>query len=110
MIAEPFPDVRELLALIMQRQGHSVLLQSTADLSAGADLLLAEPATHRALELAHELRAVHPDMPIVVVSFLPQPATWTALEPAAYVLKPFTVGRLEAAVESALVSARRTAA
>jgi DNA-binding response OmpR family regulator len=110
MIAEPYPEVRELLALIMKRQGHSVLLHRTADASAGADLLLAEPATHRALELAYELRAASPELPIVVVSFLPQPAAWTALEPAAYVLKPFMIARLESAVESALALRRVTAA
>ena len=56
------------------------------------------------------LRAAQPGLPIVVVSFLPQPATWMALEPAAYVLKPFTVVQLETAVESALPARQSTAA
>jgi DNA-binding response OmpR family regulator len=40
----------------------------------------------------------------------PQPATWSALEAAAYVLKPFTVAQLAAAVASALPEAAVSAA
>jgi len=110
LIAEPYPEVRELLSHILTRLGHETVLQSSGNAPRGIDLLLAEPASPGTLELAQSLRAQRPELPIVVVSFLPQPATWTALAPAAYVLKPFTVVELEAAVESALVTRRSTAA
>ena len=109
MIAEPYPEVRDLLALIVKRLGHTPLLRNR-DEPADADLLLVEPAAHGALELAHALRAERPGLPILVVSFLPQPATWRALLPAGYVLKPFTVAQLEAAVESALAAVQTSAA
>jgi CheY-like chemotaxis protein len=110
LIAEPHPEVRELLSLIVGRLGHTAVLHARGDPPAAIDLLVAEPAAPGSLELAHALRATRPDLPIVVVSYLPQPATWTPLAPAAYVLKPFTVVELEAAVESALVRVRTTAA
>src|SRR5207253_8646581 len=110
LIAEPYPEVRELLSHILTRLGHETVLQSNENAPRGIDLFLAEPASPGTLELAQALRAQRPELPIVVVSFLPQPATWTALSPAAYLLKPFTVVELEAAVESALVARRGTAA
>jgi CheY-like chemotaxis protein len=110
LIAEPYPEVRELLSLIVRRLGHTTVLQGRGDPPAGIDLLVAEPAARGSLALAHALRATRPDLPIVVVSFLAQPAAWTALGPAAYVLKPFTVAQLEAAVESALGSVQSSAA
>jgi CheY-like chemotaxis protein len=108
LIAEPYPEVRELLGLIVTRLGDTAVLPG--DPPVGIDLMVAEPAAPGALELAQALRATWPDVPIVVVSFLPQPTAWTALGPAAYVLKPFTVVQLEAAIESALVRVRTTAA
>jgi CheY-like chemotaxis protein len=109
LIAEPYPEVRELLSLIVRRLGHSTVFQGD-DLPGHVDVMLAEPAANGSLELAHSLRGLRPELPIVVVSFLPQPATWTALAPAAYVLKPFTVVQLEAAVSAALGADRRTTA
>jgi DNA-binding response OmpR family regulator len=109
LIVEPYPEVRELLALIVERMGHAPVVAST-HAAGSVDLLLVEPATRGALEIAQELRAESPTLPIVVVSFLPQPATWSGLEPAAYVLKPFTVAQLAAAVASALPEAAISAA
>ena len=110
LIAEPYPEVRELLSLIVTRLGHTPVVRRAGEAPPEVDLLVAEPGTPGTLELAHELRAAQPALPIVVVSFLPQPPTWTALAPAAYVLKPFTVVQLEKAVESALPVRRSTAA
>ena len=109
LIAEPYPEVRELLSLIAKRLGHTPVVRRGEALP-DVDLMVAEPAAPGSLELAHALRAAQPGLPIVVVSFLPQPPTWTALEPAAYVLKPFTVVQLEAAVEGALPARQSTAA
>jgi len=107
-IVEPNPDLRELLALVVERLGHTPVL--TGDRSSSVDLLVAEPATQGALELALALRAESSSLPIVVVSFLPQPTAWTALAPAAYVLKPFTVPQLEAAIADALAAPTTSAA
>jgi len=110
LIAEPYPEVRELLGLIVKRLGHTPVVRRAGEALRDVDLIVAEPAAPGSLELAQALRAAQPGLPIVVVSFLPQPPTWTALEPAAYVLKPFTVVQLEAAVEGALPARQSTAA
>ena len=108
-IVEPYPEVRELLALVVERMGHTPVLASD-ERQESVDLLLAEPAMQGALQLAVASRAESSSLPIVVVSFLPQPAAWTALEPAAYVLKPFTVPQLEAAIADALAAPTTSAA
>ena len=101
LIAEPYPEVRELLSLIAKRLGHTPVVRRGEALP-DVDLMVAEPAAPGSLELAHALRAAQPGLPIVVVSFLPQPPTWTALEPAAYVLKPFGRQELVARVQALL--------
>ena len=106
LIVEPHPEVRDLLMRIIQRLGHDCVRLEDGGLGdAAADLAVLEPSDDDALEIGRELHAR--GMPLLCVSIEPQSAETDALEPAAYVLKPFALQELEAAIRAALELTQR---
>jgi DNA-binding LytR/AlgR family response regulator len=65
--------------------------------------MLFEPAMgQRVIALAKMLASASPPVPIVVVSIRPPELADHELRPVAYVLKPFSLDELRAAVEKAV--------
>jgi DNA-binding response OmpR family regulator len=102
LLSESDPDVRRLVALLLQRLGHDVVVLHGSEPSARGDLLLLEPASEPAVRQARRLRATHPELPIVCVSILPEDARWLELGPLTYLQKPFALDELRGAVERTL--------
>jgi hypothetical protein len=62
------------------------------------DALLLEPADADALATAETLRASREGLPIVCASIYPESEQFDALQPLAYLLKPFALADLERAL------------
>jgi CheY-like chemotaxis protein len=103
LISEPHLEVRELLARVIEAMGAEPLVTepSSAD---ELDLLLIEPGSEAALELARRLRAERPGLPIVCVSIYPPQLESDLLSPAAYLVKPFSVAELQGVLRNALAA------
>jgi CheY-like chemotaxis protein len=103
LISEPHLEVRELLARVIEAMGAEPLVDAPASAHA-VDLLLIEPGSEAALELARRLRAERPDLPIVCVSIYPPQLESDLLCPAAYLVKPFSVAELQGVLRNALAA------
>ena len=104
LISEPDPQTRTLLELLILRLGHRPI--GERELAAGREpeLLILEPASPQGLRQAHALRRRLGRIPIVCVSVLPSTEEIRALEPVAYLLKPFRRSELDHAVARALAT------
>jgi CheY-like chemotaxis protein len=106
LIVEPHPEVRELLVRIVHRLGHVALVDDGRPAGAWeqVDAVLVEPASTGTLDtiapLVRERGAA-----LVCVSIYPPPADLAALEPVAYLQKPFSLVDLERAIVTALGAA-----
>jgi CheY-like chemotaxis protein len=105
LVCEPHPEVRDLLAHVVERLGHDAVLPESGG-SAKADVLVLEPADPHALAVAQSFRREREDAPIVCASIYPPSAETRRLEPVAYLLKPFALGELEAALSLAVAGIR----
>jgi DNA-binding response OmpR family regulator len=111
LICEPHDDISALLELVVRRLGHE---PATYDEKAGAadlsafDAAVIEPGEERGLQLARALRTTN--VPVLFTSIYPAESEVLALEPAAYLVKPFPLYALERALAAALVSAQPVAA
>ena len=102
LISEPHPDSRALFELVVRRAGHQpVGLGELADRDP-PELMILEPASGEALAVAHQLRRRLEDIPNICVSIRPANGETAALRPAAYLVKPFRLAELEAALTAAL--------
>jgi CheY-like chemotaxis protein len=104
LIAEPHGEVRELFTHVVSRLGHeAVWPEELAENGERApDVLLLEPADAEALRLAIRLRGERPGLPLIFASIYPPTAQTRALEPVAFLTKPFLLAELEAAVRRAV--------
>ena len=103
LLAEPDPDVLELVERALSGWGHEVVRYRPASAPGELDLMVFEPGMGaRVVRLAETLAAGTPPVQLVVVSVNPPELAVHALRPAAYVLKPFSLAELEAAVAAAL--------
>lgn len=110
LLCEADPDVRHLLAVMLDRLGHEpVPLRPGEPAPAGAELLVLEPAAPAYLALAREARRHAPTLPVVCVSVLPEEADFLSLGPLGYLTKPFTLDELRSAVEVALAAVSQAA-
>ena len=101
LIVEPHPDVRELFARVVGKLGHeTVRLEDCEGDDAAVAAAILEPAAPGADEVARRLHAA--GVPIVCASIEPPRPEIRELEPVAYLLKPFALGELEAAIAAAL--------
>lgn len=111
VIMEPSFEVRELFALVVMRLGHEAVCydnfrdESLEDADAvllDLDVLLVEPGSPSALAIAQQLRERLPALPIICASIYPRSPEVAALDPVAYLLKPFALAELEGALENAV--------
>ena len=88
LVCEPHSEVRSLLGHVVGRLGHEVVFPEgdggAGLLDAAVDVLVIEPADPRALAAAQILRLQREDIPV------------------AYLVKPFALGELEAALHAAV--------
>jgi hypothetical protein len=103
LINEPHADVRALLTFVVRRLGHeAVLADGTLDQLVGADAYVFEPGHDAALALAAWARQHAPRVALVCASIFPPGHATAALEPDAYLVKPFPLEQLEHALVAAL--------
>ena len=107
LVAEKNPAVRRLLELRLERLGHvPVGWDDAGTAPETVDAALVEPADPETLAFARTLRRTEPDLPIVVSSVRGRSLETALLRPAAHLVKPFAISRLERAVGDALALAR----
>jgi CheY-like chemotaxis protein len=106
LVCEPHPEIRGLLAHVVGRLGHEAVFPEGNGggslTAADADVLVIEPADPHALSTAQSLRREGREVPIVCASIYPPSAETRRLEPVAYLVKPFGLGELEAALSRAV--------
>jgi DNA-binding response OmpR family regulator len=106
LVCEPHEEVRTLLAHVVARLGHEAVFPQEDSGSGFRDdpvaVLVIEPADPRALATAQILRLEREEIPIVCASIYPPTAHSRRLEPVAYLVKPFALGELEAALTAAV--------
>lgn len=111
LICEPHGDIGALLELVVRRLGHEPITYDedacTADLSA-FDAAVIEPGDERGMRLARALRGTN--VPVLFTSIYPAENDVLALEPVAYLVKPFPLYALERALVSALAPAQQPVA
>ena len=105
LICEPHPELRILLEVVVRRAGHEPVGfgELATDDTPPAALIL-EPASAEDLAVAAGLRRRFEDLPIICVSLLEPSAETTKLAPVAYIVKPFRLRQLEAALATALAA------
>ncbi len=108
VVSEPQEEVRELLLRVVARLGHEGLAYGSEHDLDGAGALLLEPAAAEAAEAASVARAC--GVPVVCVSIYPPSDETRALEPVAFLHKPFAIVDLERAIVEALAHATPLAA
>jgi DNA-binding response OmpR family regulator len=102
LIHEPHPDVRVLLEAVVRRAGHEPVGRGELTSDETPELMILEPASADGLAAAAKLRRRLEDLPIICASIEPPNIATRALEPVAYLLKPFRLGELESAIADAL--------
>ncbi len=102
LISEPHPDVRVLLEAVVRRAGHEPVGRGELTIDEKPELMILEPASADGLSAAAGLRRRLEELPIICTSIEPPSNASKALEPVAYLMKPFRLGELEAAIASAL--------
>ena len=99
LICEAHDDISALLELVVRRLGHEPVLNG-AGAHLGVDAAVIEPGADGGLELARTLRGQ--SVPVLFTSIYPAENDMLALEPSAYLVKPFPLYALERALEQAL--------
>jgi hypothetical protein len=94
LIFEPHDDISALFKLVVRRLGHEPVdvSEGAVDLSA-IDAAVIEPGEPGGMRLAIRMRAQ--GTPIVFASIFPSDSATQALQPAAYLVKPFPLYQLE---------------
>lgn len=101
LICEPHDDITALLELVVRRLGHEPVAYADADAGLGrVDAAVIEPGEQKGLALAQSLRTR--SIPVLFTSIYPAESSVLALEPDAYLVKPFPLYALERALERAL--------
>ncbi len=103
LVAEKDPAVRRLLEVRLGHLGHEpVAWDGDAARVEDVDAALVEPADPETLWFARVLRRDQPHVPIVVSSSRGRTLETASLRPAAHLVKPFALSRLERALDDAL--------
>jgi DNA-binding response OmpR family regulator len=101
LICEPHDDITALLELVVRRLGHEPVAYPDAGAGLGrVDAAVIEPGEREGLALARSLRTR--SIPVLFTSIYPAESSVLALEPDAYLVKPFPLYALERALEAAL--------
>lgn len=109
LIVEPHGDIRSLLEIVVIRLGHEpVLHEGLGEVVANVDAAVIEPGEGNGLLLARRLR--EQGVPVIFTSIFPPSSETLALEPTAYLVKPFALYALEKALADATEPARTSVA
>jgi DNA-binding response OmpR family regulator len=109
LICEPHDDISALLELVVRRLGHEPVQFAGGEVDhIGIHAAVVEPGEAAALRVARGLRAQN--VPVLFTSIYPPDADVLALEPAAYLVKPFPLYALERALKQALEATQPQAA
>lgn len=105
LILEPDAEVRSLYERAVSRLGYTAAFVNGSGLAGidTPDAVLVEPGSDYELSLARELRAGHPELPIVCASIYP--AQSFGLGPVVFLEKPFRLSMLQDALKLALIPA-----
>lgn len=112
-VVEDQEDVREVIAAHLDALGHQVVQSASGQAAlelldghrAGVDVLLTDYAMPgmSGVELAEAVRAMHPDLPIIITTgYADTTGFKDRIENAVLLRKPYRMSELEAAVEHAL--------
>jgi DNA-binding NtrC family response regulator len=101
LVSEADPDVRRLLAALVERLGHEALVLGSADskIPPEADLMLLEPDSTTCLEHARTARTDSPGLPVISLSLIPSGGEFLSEGPLQFLPKPFTLDQLRTVVE-----------
>jgi CheY-like chemotaxis protein len=107
LVADPSPEISDLLTHIVLGMGHepSALSDVPEAGLAGVDVMVYEPGNPAIRAAARALRAARPCAALVGVSIYPPDDETSALEPFAYLIKPFSLGAIQRAIAEALANA-----
>jgi hypothetical protein len=109
LVCEPHDDISSLLQLVLRRLGHTPVLWSGGDLDVSMiDAAIVEPGEPTGMRVAIRLTAA--GIPMLFTSIFPPDESTAALHPAAYLVKPFPLYRLEEAISEMLGPPARTTA
>ena len=103
LVIEPHPEVRELLVRIVRRLGHDVVIDDGRHAAEWGhlDAVVIEPAPEGTIEAIAPL-VREGGAALVCVSIYPPSEQTRALNPVAYLQKPFSLVDLERALVAAL--------
>jgi DNA-binding response OmpR family regulator len=103
LIFEPHADISALLELVVRRLGHEpVVVDGVMEPTEEVDAAVIEPGDGSGLPLARQLYERH--VPVVFASIFPADQELLALDPVSYLIKPFALYELEAALGEALAT------
>jgi CheY-like chemotaxis protein len=106
LVAEKHPSIRRLLELRVEQLGHEPVAWDGGSAAVETvDVVILEPADPETLWFARMLRRDHPELPIVIASSRGRTLETAWLRPAAHLVKPFALSRLERALDDALALA-----
>ncbi|HEX3806103.1 MAG TPA: hypothetical protein VHV52_04895 [Gaiellaceae bacterium] len=109
LICEPHDDISALLELVVRRLGHEPVCYAEGDAEhADVDAAVIEPGEAAGLRLARSL--TERNIPVLFTSIYPAHEELLALEPVAYLVKPFPLYALERALQGVLASSDCTPA
>jgi CheY-like chemotaxis protein len=110
LISEPHEDVRQLLVRMVGRLGHEPVSMTVPvpEQLTNADILLVEPASPVGAVLAQAASIAVPALALICASVSAPPTELTELgvQFDAFLVKPFTIDQLDAAIEQALRTRR----
>jgi CheY-like chemotaxis protein len=110
LIAEKHPAVRRMLELRLEHLGHEpVACDGGTAIAETVDAAVVEPSDPETMWFARMLRRDHPNLPIVISSSRGRTLETAGLRPAAHLVKPFALSRLERALDDALALALQLA-
>jgi CheY-like chemotaxis protein len=107
LILEPYEGIRAVIEAVVRLLGHEPVIASPGarleDLGP-VDAAVIEPAAPAAPKLLQALLNEDPQLPIIYVSVVAGELEMLAVEPVAYLMKPFAISDLSAALERALAA------
>ena len=111
LIVEDHEVHAELFARFVERLGHESVRHDrcTDPVLLDIELVLLEPAAGGAMAIVRDLRSRRSSLPIVCMSIYPQTPEVRALEPTAYLIKPFEFVTLGQVMGAALQAERPSA-
>jgi len=109
LIYEPHADISALLQLVVRRLGHTPVLYTGGEVDVSAvDAAIVEPGEAAGMRIATRLAST--GVPVLFTSIFPPDDSTDSLRPAAYLVKPFPLYRLEEAIGEILGPPARTTA